>query len=99
MYRKTKHVALGCKKADLLDDSREKWMAALSAVGLGVRRVLKKVACLVVSLAEKKVDSVGKMAVLRVVLLGETQAALKVCEMASRSEMKWAGLMVAVWAG
>ena len=84
-------MAVGCKKAGLLDDSREHWMDALSAEDLVVLRVVQQVAYLVVRLDEKKVDLVGKMAVARAVWMDQTQAALKVDELASGLEMKWAG--------
>ena len=75
----------------MLDDSREHWLDALSAEDLVVLRADQKVAYLVARLDEKKVDLVGKMAVARAVWLDQTQAALKVGEMASGLEMKWAG--------
>ena len=59
---------MGCKKAGLLDETREHWMDALSAVDLVVLRVVRMVACLVVRLDEKKADLAAKMAVVRVVL-------------------------------
>ena len=59
---------MGCKKAGLLDETREHWMDALSAVDLVVLRVVRMVACLVVRLDERKVDLAGKMVVAKVVM-------------------------------